>query len=82
MDINKIYDSIEAKVTELTGMRPNATDRLGIDLGLDSLDTLDIITKVECDHNVSIPSEVNDEIHADATLLDLAILLTDKINEK
>ena len=82
ININKIYDSIEAKVTQLTGSRPNATERLGTDLGLDSLDTLDIITEIEQDHNVSIPNEVNGDIPADATLLDLAILLTDKLNEK
>ena len=82
IDINKIYDTIEAKVTEITGSRPNATEMLANDLGLDSLDTLDIIWEVEREHNVSIPDKVTEEIPGNATLLDLAILLTDKLNDK
>ncbi len=82
MNINQIYDTIEAKVTELIGFYPNATERLEADLGLDSLDALDILISVENEHNVSIPNEVDREIPDNATLLDLAILLTNKLNNK
>lgn len=82
MNINKIYDTIEAKVTALTGTRPNATEKLGSDLGLDSLDNLEIIWEVEREHNVSISGEVVAKIPADATLLDLTILLTFYLNDK
>ncbi len=82
MNINRIYDTIEAKVTKITGSRPNATERLVADLGCDSLDTLDIINQVEKELDVYIPNEVASEISSDTTLLDLAVLLTDKLNEK
>lgn len=82
MNINRIYDTIEAKVTKITGSRPNATERLVADLGCDSLDTLDIINQVEKELDVYIPNEVASEILSDTTLLDLAVLLTDKLNEK
>ncbi len=82
MNINRIYDTIEAKVTKITGSRPNATERLVADLGCDSLDTLDIINQVEKELDVYIPNEVASEIPSDTTLLDLAVLLTDKLNEK
>ena len=82
MNINKIYDTIETKVTALTGTRPNATEKLANDLGLDSLDNLEIIWEVEREHNVSISGEVVAKIPADATLLDLAILLTFDLNDK
>ena len=79
IDINKIYDTIEAKVTEITGSRPNATEMLEIDLGLDSLDTLDITTEVERVHNVSLPEEIIENIPANATMLDLVVSVTDNL---
>ena len=82
MDINKIYDTIEARITELTGSRPNPTERLEIDLGLDSLDTLDITTEVERVHNVSIPEEIIENIPANATMLDLVVSVTDNLNKR
>lgn len=83
MNVNKIYDTIEAKLTELTGSRPNATERLEADLGCDSLYMVDIMAKVEEEHNVDLSEKLTyREIPQDATVLDLAILLTDKINEK
>lgn len=82
IDINKIYDTIEAKITEITGSRPNATEMLEIDLGLDSLDTFDIITEVEKVHNVSLPEEIIENIPANATMLDLVVAVTDNLNKR
>ena len=82
IDINKIYDTIEAKVAEITGSRPNATEMLEIDLGLDSLDTLDITTEVERVHNVSLPEEIIENIPANATMLDLVVSVTDNLNKR
>ena len=82
IDINKIYDTIEAKVAEITGSRPNATEMLEIELGLDSLDTLDIIMEVEKVHNVSLPEGIIENIPANATMLDLVVSVTDNLNKR
>lgn len=82
MDINKIYDTIEARITELTGSRPNPTERLEIDLGLDSLDLLDITLTLEKEYSISIPDESYSRLSADITLLDWVINLHNMLNGK
>lgn len=80
--INDIYGTIEASVAKLTGKRPYGTDRLSADLDCDSLDTLEIIMDVEREHNVIIPGKTVKAVSQEATMLDLALLLTARINNQ
>lgn len=50
ININIIYDIVEAAITEILGSQPNATET---NLGLDSLDIYDIAFRVEKETHIA-----------------------------
>lgn len=81
LNINKLYDTVEARVMELNGRRPNATEEFEAELGLDSLDGLDIIMTVEEEYNKDLPMGIMEDLPNDATLLDFVLLIYNNLNE-
>lgn len=71
-NINRIYDIVEAKITELNGSRPNATETF---LGLDSLDLLEIAFEVENKLGIKNVSDYSSYLNPDMTPLEITISL-------
>lgn len=72
ININRIYDIVEAKIIELNGSRPDATET---DLGLDSLDMFDISVAVENQIGIRNVSDYSSHLKVDMSPLEITMVL-------
>lgn len=72
ININQIYDIVEAKIAEINGSRPNATETY---LGLDSLDMFDISIAVENQIGIRNGSDYCSHLGTDMSPLEITMVL-------
>lgn len=72
VDINKLYEVAEDKVHQIIGSRPYVIDK---ELGLDSLDMVDLIWAVEKFFGISFPTDFNKSFNSKMSLLEIVVYL-------